>query len=32
MLKTIEEQVKSRADLTWQLLSFARGSLKPSPA
>ncbi len=25
MLKTIEEQVKSGADLTWQLLSFARG-------
>jgi PAS domain S-box-containing protein len=25
MLKSIEEQVKSGADLTWQLLSFARG-------
>jgi CheY-like chemotaxis protein len=25
MLKSMEEQVKSGADLTWQLLSFARG-------
>jgi two-component system cell cycle sensor histidine kinase/response regulator CckA len=25
MLKSVEEQVKSGADLTWQLLSFARG-------
>ena len=25
MLKSIEEQVKSGADLTWQMLSFARG-------
>jgi two-component system, cell cycle sensor histidine kinase and response regulator CckA len=25
MLKTIEEQVRSGADLTWQLLGFARG-------
>jgi len=25
MLKCVEEQVKSGADLTWQLLSFARG-------
>jgi len=33
MLKSIEEQVKSGADLTWQLLSFARGGkyeVKPS--
>jgi len=33
MLKSIEEQVKSGADLTWQLLSFARGGkfeLKPT--
>jgi PAS domain S-box-containing protein len=25
MLKTVEEQVKSGADLTWQMLGFARG-------